>query len=117
MQVSILHIRGDLLFEPDVQQNLVLVANQSEVVHSSLRLENTGDAPSDVRLQAQCDVNLRYSVLICAFPHSKQFSSQSALVQTRHISICMQQSSPEFVDDTIKSECNSCCFSSTGAGH
>ena len=62
MQVGLLHVRGDLLFEPDAQQTLVLAANQSEVVHSSLRLNNTGNAPFDIRLQAQCDVNLRYSV-------------------------------------------------------
>ena len=59
LQVGLWHVSADQVFEPGTQQNLVLAANQSETVQTSLRLKNDGDLPFDIRLQAQCDNNLR----------------------------------------------------------
>jgi hypothetical protein len=59
LQIGLWHVSADLVFEPGTQQNLVLAANQSEIVHTSLRLKNNGESPFDIRLQAQCDNNLR----------------------------------------------------------
>ncbi len=62
LQIGLLHVSADLVFEPGTQQNLVLVANQSDIVQTSLRLKNNGDSSFDIRLQAQCDNNLRYAL-------------------------------------------------------
>ena len=59
LQIGLWHVSADLVFEPGTQQNLVLAANQSEIVQTSLRLKNNGDSPLEIRLQAQCDNNLR----------------------------------------------------------
>jgi len=64
LQIGLWHVSADLVFEPGAEQALVLAANQSEVVQSSLRLKNNGDSSFDVRLQAQCDNNLRYTLLL-----------------------------------------------------
>ena len=63
LQIGLWHVSADLVFAPGTQQNLVLAANQSEIVQTSLRLKNNGNSPSDIRLQAQCDNNLRCVLL------------------------------------------------------
>ena len=62
LQIGLWHVSADLVFEPGTQQNLVLAANQSETVQSSLRLKNNGESSLDIRLEAQCDNNLRYAL-------------------------------------------------------
>ena len=62
LQIGLWHVSADLMFEPGTQQHLVLAANQSEIIQTSLRLKNNGDSSFDIRLQAQCDNKLRYAI-------------------------------------------------------
>lgn len=68
LQVSLASSASVIDFSPPKLQNLTLTEAEYTASQQTVRLSNDGDAPVAIRLQAQCDAELRSALMVTQHP-------------------------------------------------